>query len=143
MHKPTLYLSDFFERHKGAYYDSLTFVRTRNDLDQWIVFFLSGIIETANKGKNTFEKIITLRGQYEKKIMSLGRRAKLAHNLLLHLFSNPATSVADTSRQLDIAINTANTLVNEMEHKGILREVTGFSRNRIFVLHDYLNLFRS
>lgn len=142
LQKPTLYLSDFFERNKGEYYDSLTFVRTRNDMDQWIIFFLSAVIETAKKGKTTFEKIIALRGKYEQQIMRFGRRATLGHNLLLSLFSEPATNVADTAKRLNISISAANTLVNEMTQAQILKELTGFSRNRIFILHEYINLFR-
>lgn len=142
LRKPTLYLSDFFERNKGAYYDALTFVRERNDLDQWIIFFLSAIIETAKKGKDTFEQIIDLRARYEKKIMELGRRAKLAHKLLLRLFSTPACNVVDVSEHLGASFSASNTLVGEMERVGILKEVTGFSRNRIFVLHEYLELFK-
>lgn len=142
LQKPTLYLSDFFERNKGEYYDSLTFVRTRNDLDQWIIFFLSAVVETAKKGKATFGKIIALRGKYEQQIMRFGRRATLGHNLLLSLFSEPATTVSDTAKRLDISVSAANTLVNEMAEVNILKEMTGFSRNRIFILHEYIDLFR-
>jgi len=142
LQKPTLYLSDFFERNKGEYYDSLTFVRTRNDMDQWIIFFLSAVIETAKKGKATFEKIIALRGRYEQQIMDFGRRATLGHNLLLMLFSEPATTVSDTAKRLNISISAANTLVNKMTRANILKELTGFSRNRIFILHEYIDLFR-
>jgi Fic family protein len=142
LRKPTLYLSDFFERNKAAYYDALTFVRERNDLDQWIVFFLSAVIATAKKSKDTFERIIELRTRYEKKIMELGRRAKIAHKLLLQSFSMPAFRVVDASKYLNASNTATNTLVREMEKIGIIKEVTGFSRNRIFVLYEYLDLFK-
>lgn len=141
--KPTLYLSDFFEKNKGKYYDALTFVRERNDIDQWILFFLSAIVEASNKGKSTFENIIELRARYEQQIvMHLGRRAKLGNRLLIYLFSSPAVDVADVAKVLDISTSAANTLVNELEKMTILKEVTGFSRNRIFVLQEYLGLFK-
>lgn len=143
LHKPTLYLSDFFERNKGQYYDALTFVRSRNDMDQWIIFFLSAVIETAKKGKETFEKIIALRARYEPQVMSLGRRTKLAHTLLLQLFSSPAVNVAQAAKRLNVSTSAANTLINELAERKILKELTGFSRNRVFILHEYIDLFRS
>ncbi|HPM38821.1 MAG TPA: Fic family protein, partial [Candidatus Pacearchaeota archaeon] len=141
LQKPTLYLSDYFERNKGAYYDALTFVRDHNDMDQWIIFFLSAVIETAKKSKNTFRKIISLRGVYEQRIIKNGRKIKLMNDLLLRLFSNPAIRVSDVSNLLEKSISTSNNLIKEMERMGILKEITGFSRNRIFILHEYLDIF--
>lgn len=140
--KPTLYLSDYLERNKGEYYDALTFVRTRNDMDQWIIFFLSAVIETAKKGKDTFGKIIILREKYERTILTLGRRAKLAHTLLLQLFTNPAVDTAMAADKLGIGLSSANRLVNDLAKKEVLREITGYSRNRMFVLHAYIDLFK-
>ena len=142
LQKPTLYLSDYFERNKGAYYDALTFVRDHNDMDQWIIFFLSAVIETAKKSKNTFRKIISLRRVYEQRIIKNGRKIKLMNDLLLRLFSNPAIRVSDVSNLLEKSISTSNNLIKEMETMGILKEITGFSRNRIFILHEYLDIFR-
>jgi Fic family protein len=140
--KPTLYLSDYFERNKSQYYDALTFVRERNDMDQWLIFFLSAVIETAKKGRKTFEDIIELRKYYDKKIMELGKRAKMAHVLLVQLFSEPATTVAKIEKKLKISTSSANSLANSLEKLGLLKEITGFSRNRVFFLHDYIELFK-
>lgn len=140
--KPTLYLSAFFEKNKGAYYDSLTMVRQTNNLEQWVKFFLNGIIETAQKGKETFQRIVALRQQYEQNIMTLGRKAKTGNKFLLLLFSEPIISTKETARKLEIGFATANRLINDFVRLGMLKEVTGYSRNRLFALNEYLDLFR-
>ncbi len=142
LNQPTLYLSDFFEKNKVNYYDMLTIVREKHDMDQWVSFFLSGIIDTATKSRERFEKIISLRAEYEQKIMGLGRRAKAGQKLLLYLFSKPAVQAKEVASYLDVTYNTANSLVSQFQRFGILKEVTGYSRNRVFVMREYLKLFK-
>lgn len=139
--KPTLYLSDFFEKNKGAYYDALTVVRTSNNIEHWLKFFLVGVAETAAKGKLTFEKIISLRQRSEHKIMGLGKRAKIGQELLKHLYSQPIMNAKQMSERLGITYASASTLAKSLEEIGIFKEITGFKRNRLFLFAEYLDLF--
>jgi Fic family protein len=139
--KPTLYLSEFFERNKGAYYDALTVVRTSNDIEHWLKFFLVGVAETAAKGKLTFENIIALRQRSEHKIMALGKRAKIGQELLKHLYSQPIMNAKQMSERLGITYASASTLAKSFEEIGIFKEITGFKRNRLFLFAEYLDLF--
>ncbi len=139
--KPTLYLSDFFERHKGQYYDSLTRVRTANDIEHWLRFFLVGIAETAKRGADTFRKIIDLRESAEARLLKLGRRAPVGRELLNRLYSQPIVNGRQVAKWLGITPQSANTLLAQFEEQKILKETTGFKRNRLFVFAEYLNLF--
>lgn len=141
--KPTLYMSDFFEKNRAAYYGALTEVRERQNLDHWLSFFLEGVIESARSSKDKFTRIMDLRSQYAQRILSLGRRAKNADQLLKQLYSNPVTSVAEAAKILSLSTPNANRLVADMVGLGILNEITGFSRNRIFVLDEYVKIFRN
>ena len=142
LNQPTLYLSAFFEKNKGSYYDSLTLVRQSNNLEQWIKFFLTGVVETAKGSQETFKKIIKLRREYEIKILGLGKKAKLANEVLLFLFSQPAVNSKIIMNKFKITFNTANSLLHDLESLKILQEVTGFSRNRLFIAKAYLDLFK-
>ena len=143
LNQPVLYMSTFFEKHSNSYYDALTMVRESNDLEQWITFFLHGIVETAQHGIETFKAIIALRQEYDEKILSLGSRAGNAQKLLRFMYAEPITNVNRVVEKLNMNYPTTNRLLKSLTELGVLTETTGHSRNRLFVLEKYLNLFRS
>lgn len=140
--KPVLYISDYFEEHRQSYYELLDKVRAHNNLEDWVRFFLEGVVMTSTKGKQKFENIITLREQYDQKISTLGRRVPRARQLLLYLFSQPIVSVKDVSKVSKISFKAGSDLVSDLVYLGILQEKTGYSRNRLFEMKDYVTLFR-
>lgn len=142
LHKPTLYLSDFFEKNKSLYYDNLNRVRTHNDLTQWLKYFLEGVRSTSENSIQTFKNIITLRSEVEHKISSLGKKQSLALSFLQFLYSNPISDANDIAEALSINVSTALRLIDDFIKLNILIELTGFKRNRIFSFEDYLKLFR-
>lgn len=140
--KPTLYISDFFERNRAHYYDALAGVTQSGDMDRWIRFFLTGVIDTAKKGIETFIKIIELRQKYEALLDKMeARRRRHALALLNKLYATPIVTLKDITKLIPVSFQTASTLAKELESLGILREMTGYKRNRVFVMREYINLF--
>lgn len=139
--KPTLYLSDFFERNKSLYYDNLTRVRTHNDISQWIKFFLEGVRETSEKSINTFQSIISLRNEYENNIYNFGKKSKLAQEFLHHLYTSPVIDSQDVISSLKISQSAAFRLIDDFVKLDILKDITGNKRNRVFVFNKYVRLF--
>ncbi len=139
--KPALYLSEFFERNKMLYYDNLMNVRQRNNLQQWLKFFLVGVIETASKSIETFKSILKLKEVSENKIITLGKRVPTAKQLLYELFKKPVLDGAEVAQLLDVSPATANRLINDMIEMGIVKELTGYKRNRMYSFAEYLALF--
>ena len=143
LRKPSLYLSDFFERNRGSYYDALTRVRESNDVLHWVKFFLQAVIETANNGKQTFESILRLRREMDSLLFAYGKRAENAQTLLKHLYRRPAITANDAAALLGVSHQTASSLLKKLVTDGVLVEVTGYQRNRVFFFDRYLGLFTS
>jgi Fic family protein len=142
LHKPLLYLSSYFEKNRGLYYDNLTFVRTKNDMRQWIKYFLAGVTETAENAVLTLTAMLTLQTEIERTLFSsYGKRTASASHLLKHLFQKPILHVKQVQSLLDVSYKTANDLVHDFVQAGILKEMTGQSRNRVFVFQDYIDIF--
>ena len=139
--QPSLYLSDFFERNRASYYDALMRVRLSNDLIHWVRFFLQGMAETATKGRDVFRQVLQLRTEVEAKAMGLGRRASIARQALNLLYKKPAIMANELSLALKISQPTSNSLLREFMNLGILREITGLERNRVYRFQAYLDLF--
>jgi len=139
--KPSLYLSAHLEKHRTAYYDALSRVREANDLGHWCRFFLQAVIETAENGKETFRRILSLRQEVDRKVVTLGRRAENARKLIIHLYRYPAVSVNEVMKLQNINKNPARDLIAALVDIGVLEEITGYRRNRIFVFKQYLDIF--
>jgi Fic family protein len=141
--KPALYLSDFFERHKAEYYDRLMAVRTNNEIIPWIKFFLFGLRETTQKSIEVFKAILVLKEQIERERIPTFhvRRQENAQKLIAYLYQRPIVTIKEVSELLGTQINTASKLVASFSKLGILRELTGRRRNRLFIFDEYAGIF--
>jgi len=144
MEKPALYLSDYFERNKTAYVDHLMAVRQGNHLDQWLVFFIHGIVETARASATAFKEILSLKAQIEAEVLPRfsSRRQDNAQHLMRNLYARPIVDVRQVKDWIGSTTNTASSLINDLVEHGVLTEITQQRRNRLFMFHGYVDLFR-
>lgn len=142
--RPALYLSDYFERNKTAYIDHLMAVRQGNHLREWLVFFLHGVEVTARDSAKVFRAILHLKQRVERDILPRfsARRQDSAQALVRNLYAQPITSVRSASRITGLTANAAAALISDLASFGMLVEITGQRRNRLFAFDDYLALFR-
>lgn len=141
LHQPFLYLSEYFKHNRQTYYDRLNAYRVNDQIEGWLEFFLQGIIETSEKAVATAGKIIALRNQSVEKITNLGQSAEKGMKVLNVLFRSPMVRVKDVERILSIKNPNALALVAKLENLGILKEITGKKRGRIFSFAKYVSLF--
>ena len=142
LHKPVLYLSHYFRRHRQAYYEHLQAVRDRGEWERWLAFFLRGVSEVAGEATETARRIQLLREQHRSAITDrLGRAAGNGHRVLESLFNRPIVTVADVQTLTGTTYAAANTLVARLAGLGVLAEMTGYARNRRFRYEPYVRLF--
>ncbi len=142
--KPSLYLSDFFEKNKGYYYDNLMTVRLTSNLTQWIKFFLVGVIETSKESIQVFKDIIALKNDIEtNRLPKLGSKIENGQLLMKKLFQIPIIDSKQVSEFLQISASTANRLIRDLIALNILTELTGYKRNRKFMFKEYFKIFHT
>jgi Fic family protein len=133
--QPLLYLSDFFEQHRDEYYKLLLDVSQKGDWKAWITFFLNGVRQQSEDALLTVQKLLDLQNRY--RALATGRRVpKVVNRLLDHLFANPVISISVLSKAWEVPFPTVQRGVNYLVEKGILREITGGRRNRLFAAHE-------
>lgn len=140
--KPILYLSDFLETHRRHYYENLMLVREKNDISQWFKFFLVGVIETANKGIQTFDNILQLQKQVDLEIQKLGSRAANAQKITNYLYQKPLINAEKIVEIASISYPSVYKLIEDLEKLEILKEITGGQRSREYIFDKYINLFQ-
>ena len=143
LHKPALYLSDYFEQHKTEYVDHLMAVRQGRPMKVWLIFFLYGVCETAKNSIQVFKDIIELKERLERKVLPhfSTRRQGNAQALMKMLYQNPLIDIKTIAHVFELQINTATALVNDFIKYAVLSELTGKQRNRIFWFKEYVLIF--
>lgn len=140
--KPVLYLSHYFRQRRAEYYERLQAVRDAGDWEGWLAFFLDGVIEVSQQATQTAAAILRMREEYRARIIEhLGRAAANGQRVMDRLFDHPIVSVATVREWLGITAAGANQIVARLEGIDLLREITGYARNRRFRFEPYLRLF--
>lgn len=144
MEKPALYLSDYFERNKTAYADHLMAVREANHMGQWLIFFVHGVVETAKASARVFKDILSLKTRIESEVLPRfsSRRQDNAQKVMRSLYAQPIVDVDIVRNWIGTTHNTASSLINDLVQYGVLIEITQQRRNRLFMFHGYVNLFK-
>ena len=139
--KPILYLSDFFERNRNLYYDNLTRVREKNDIQQWFKFFLVGVIETAKSSIATFDNILKLQKDVDEKLQKLGSRMNNGRTVIHHMYQHPLLDAQKVKHITSLSMPSVYKLIAELEQLGILEELTGGKRGKQYWFTEYVKIF--
>ena len=140
---PVLYLSNYFKKHQQQYYDELQSVHNAGTWEQWLSFFLRGVVEVSKEAAETARDIIRLREKHRELITArFGRVAGNGHRILEYLYDHPIISVSEIRDLTGTTYPTASSLVGRLTETGILQEVNGQTRNRKFMYGSYIDLFR-
>ncbi len=139
---PALYISYFLKKNRVEYYDRMTEVRTKENYEQWVKFFLQAVMESAEDAIATIDELIVLHNANVAVISKLGRAAKNAMLVFNYLESNPVIEIRKTAEVLDITFNTVSSAVNRFVDAGILVQTSDTSRNRTFAYKAYLDILR-
>ncbi len=140
LHAPTLYLSLYLKTHRRRYYDLLQIVRETGDWEAWLTFFLEGVAATSRQGFDTAQKLLALMIEDEKKISGLGRASTTALRVHADLKRHPLISVPVAAKRLGLSNATIQSALGHLDRLGIVREITGRQRDRIYSYAKYLAL---
>jgi Fic family protein len=140
LREPLLYLSLFLKTHRRDYYDLLQRVREQGDWESWIAFFLTGVRDTATQAAETARRILALFTADRAKIEALGRSTASALRVHLMLQSKPMLSIPEAAKRLDLTQPTVTKALGNLSRVGIVKEITGRQRGRIFTYDAYLTI---
>lgn len=139
--EPLLYLSVFFKRHRQVYYEHLQQVRLTGDWESWLLFFVDAITDTANHAVATAQALSALLTHDKARLSALGRLSGSATQVLEALFSHPVVNIATLHRETGLTHATIGKVLEALENQlGIVQELTGQKRNRVYAYKVYIEL---
>lgn len=141
LQEPLLYLSVFFKKHRQTYYERLQQVRLTGDWESWLLFFVDAITATATQAVATAQQLNKLLASDKAKLAQLGRLAGSANQILEALFSQPIASISLLVEKTALTPATIGKALDAMEQTlGIVRELTGQKRSRIYAYSAYIDI---
>lgn len=141
LQKPLLYLSYYLKAHRAEYYDRLMAIRNAGDWEGWLRFFLRGVYEVSQASTSTARLILDMRERHRVSIAEKLSNSTNGLKLLDYLFEKPMVSVRDAQQVMDVSYVTASSVINNMEKAGLLVEITGQKRNKVFRYEPYIAMF--
>lgn len=138
LREPLLYLSLYFKTHRAYYYELLQRVRTNAAWEDWLAFFLEGIETTASEVSNAVKRSLALFERDRKKIAVLGRASSSALRVQEYMQKRPIANIGSMSKTLKLSVPTVTTALQHLLHIGVVKEITGARRNRVFSYPKYL-----
>ncbi len=138
LREPLLYLSLYFKQHREEYYSLLDRVRREGDWEEWLVFFLDGVEQTAEGAVSTAQRLVTLFREDQERVQAEGRAAGSALRVHQVLKERPITSLQEVSKRTGLSFPAASAGMQVLERVGVVRELTGKKRNRLFGYQQYL-----
>ena len=139
--EPLLYLSYYFKKHRARYYELLQGIRDNGDWEEWLEFFLEGVVVTSEQAAKSARTALQLFDDDRRKIEGMGRNAGSALRVHFHLQRKPLTSIASVRHNLGgLTKTTVDAALERLRAEGIVSEITGRQRNRIYSYDAYLAL---
>jgi Fic family protein len=142
LHRPLLYLSYYMKARRSEYYDRLTAIRSDGNWEGWLKFFLRGIYEVSISATEVARQIMQLREAHRQTISEQVRSSGNALKLHDQLFEVPTFSINTAKDIMGCAFATASSIVEQMQSLGLVREITGNDRNRVYQYQPYVELFQ-
>ena len=136
---PILYLSDFFEQHREEYYELLLGVSQDGNWDGWLSYFIRGVAEQSRLAEETGHRILDLQKKYRGQLEE-GSVPASVFKVLDMLFQNPFVSIPGVQNHVKVTWPTAKASVERLVDLGILKEVSGRRRSRIYCAQDLLSI---
>ena len=138
--QPMLYLSLYFKTHRERYYQLLNDVRINGDWESWLEFFADAIVETATQAVETVQQLIKLDARDGQRINELKRISGSAHIIHKAMLERPIASPKWIQKKTQLSPATVNACMRDLEKIGILKEVTGHKRNRLYSYVQYISI---
>ncbi len=138
--EPVLFLSLFFKQNREQYYTLLNQVRTKGEWEDWLRFFLEGVKDTSVQAIRAGLEIQTLFQENHARLAAERHTSGSSIKIHEHLKQRPITSIGDASDRTGLAFQTALTTLERLASLGIVEEITGRQRSRLYVYSDYVNL---